>query len=113
MKYIRTKDENNLIIDLTNMQLPYHLTDEYIDFNMDIGNGYNIVITYYVVNNKGIRITYSFGNEIFLDASGDTVVGKTLDLRKYNLKFKINLSQITTDQLFNKYYNHFQLKHRQ
>ena len=33
MKYIRTKDENNLIIDLTNMQLPYNLTDEYIDFN--------------------------------------------------------------------------------
>lgn len=33
MKYIRTKDENNLIIDLTNMLLPYNLTDEYIDFN--------------------------------------------------------------------------------
>ena len=33
MKYIRTKDKNNLIIDLTNMLLPYNLTDEYIDFN--------------------------------------------------------------------------------
>ena len=33
MKYIRTKDENNLIIDMTNMQLPYNVTDEYIDFN--------------------------------------------------------------------------------
>lgn len=33
MKYIRTKDENNLIIDMTDMQLPYNLTDKYIDFN--------------------------------------------------------------------------------
>lgn len=33
MKYIRTEDENNLIIDMTNIQLPYHLTNEIVDFN--------------------------------------------------------------------------------
>ena len=33
MKYIRTKDENNLIIDMTDMQLTYNLTDDFIDFN--------------------------------------------------------------------------------
>ena len=33
MKYVRTKDENNLIIDLTDMKLPYNLIDGYIDFN--------------------------------------------------------------------------------
>lgn len=34
MKYIRTKDENNLIIDMSNNLLPYHITENgYIDFN--------------------------------------------------------------------------------
>ena len=33
MRYIRTKDENNLVIDLSELVLPYRIVDGYFDAN--------------------------------------------------------------------------------
>lgn len=32
-RYIRTSDENNLIIDLKSIYIPYQIVDNFIDFN--------------------------------------------------------------------------------
>ena len=85
--------------------------DEYIEYRMDIGNGYTIYLHYYVQHDKGVGFKFIFNDEEFLRVWGNTVWSKTLDLREYNLRFKLNMSSIKNDPLFNEFNELFGFKY--
>ena len=78
--------------------------DEYVEYIMDIGHGYNIYIYYYINGNKGVGFEFIFEGEKFLTVWNNTVWSKTLDLREYNLRFKLDMAKIKSDALFNELY---------
>ena len=93
MKYIRTKDEDNLIIDMTDMKLPYNLIDGYIDFNK---------FGMFKIIKQADTIEELCDEFVYVGEKGNVVLGMSYmqieDVKKYNVNNNKIYGAIWTDK---------------